>query len=84
MFGEIRSDKLCHAAKKKKFAKVCTVLQPASCSSRGQFLTLKKGREGERKEGRKEKGERESPKKKKNTQRKEKPWLKLNLPPSVV
>ena len=73
MFGEIRSDKLCHAAKKKKFAKVCTVLQPASCSSRGQFLTLKKGREGERKEGRKEKGERESPPQKKTHKEKKSP-----------
>ena len=50
-------------------------------------LTLKKGREGERKEGgrkrEKEKAKRKQ-KKKKNAQRKKKPWLKLNLPTSVV
>ena len=50
-------------------------------------LTLKKGREGERKEGgrkrEKEKAKRKQ-KKKKTAQRKKKPWLKLNLPTSVV
>ena len=50
-------------------------------------LTLKKGREGERKEGgrkREKEKEKTNQKKKKNAQRKKKPWLKLNLPTSVV
>ena len=51
-------------------------------------LTLKKGREGERKEGRKEKGKRkrkEKAKKQNKTHKeKKKPWLKLNLQTSVV
>lgn len=42
-------------------------------------MTLKKGREGERKEGRKEKGERESPKKKKTHTKKRKALVKVKF-----
>ena len=62
---------------------MCTVLQPASWTTDSQ--KRKRGREEGGKEGKgKKKKERESKKTKQNTQRKKKPWLKLNLPTSVV
>ena len=77
MVGEIRSHKLGHAAKKKKFAEVCTVLQPASWTTDAQ-----KRKGGREEGGRKEKGKRKSKekaKKKKKRTKKKKALVKVKF-----
>lgn len=78
MVGEIKSHKLCPAAKKKKFAKVCTVLQPASWTTDSQ--KRKRGREEGGKEGKgKKKKERESKKNKTKHTKKKKALVKVKF-----
>ena len=66
--------------------KVCRSVYSATTSQLDNWRSKKEGRErGRREEGKgKKKKQRESKKKKKTAQRKKKPWLKLNLPTSVV